>query len=94
MFVTIQSCIWTICLFYLIETCFEIFQCHPREKIWNKLLSGGHCYDDTAGFKITGVFNSISDLALLLLPMPALWKLQMPLGKKILTMGVFAMGIL
>ncbi|SLM39433.1 hypothetical protein LPUS_09967 [Lasallia pustulata] len=94
MFVAIQSCIWTIFLFYLIETFFEIFQCSPREKIWNKLLTGGHCNNSSAGFKVTGVFNSISDFALLSIPMPALWKLQMPLKRKLLTMGVFAVGVL
>ena len=94
MFVTIQSCIWITFLFYLIETFFEIFQCSPREKIWNKLLTGGHCNNSSAGFKVTGVFNSISDFALLSIPMPALWKLQMPLKRKLLTMGVFAVGVL
>ena len=94
MFVAIQSSIWAIFLFYLIETFFEIFQCSPREKIWNKLLTGGHCFNSAAGFKATGVFNSISDFALLFIPMPPLWKLQMPLKRKILTMGVFAVGVL
>ena len=94
MFVAIQSCIWTIFLFYLIETFLEIFQCTPREKIWNKLLTGGHCLTTSAGFKASGIFNSFSDFALLSIPMPPLWKSQMPLREKLLTMGIFAMGIL
>ena len=94
MFVVIQSCIWIIFLFYLIESFFQIFLCSPQEKIWNHLLTEGHCYDSRAEFKVAGVFNSISDFALLMIPMPALWRLQLPLKRKLLTVGVFAIGVL
>ena len=94
MFAAIQFWIWTIVLFYLIDTFREIFKCSPREKIWNKLLSGGHCLDSDAGFRASGIFNVISDFALLSIPMAALWRLQVPFKKKLLTMGIFAMGVL
>lgn len=94
MFVAIQSCIWSIVLFYLAETFFEIFECSPREKIWNKLLTGGHCFKWAEGFEATGIFNSLSDFTLLFIPMPSLWKSQMPLKRKLLTMGIFGVGVL
>ena len=94
MFAVIQVSIWTILLFYLVETFFAIFQCSPREKTENKLLTEGRCSENNTAFKTTGVFNSISDFALLSIPMAGLWNMQMPLRKKLMTMGIFAMGIL
>ena len=94
MFVAIQFCVGTNFLFYLIETFLEIFECNPREKIWNKLLTGGHCLTKSADFKASGIFNSVSDFVLLSIPMPPLWKSQMPLKRKVLTMGIFGMGVL
>ena len=92
--VTIQLSIWSIVIFYLVQTFFTIFQCNPRQKIWNKLITTGHCYDIYAMDKATGVFNVISDFVILVLPMSSIWRLQMALRKKLLISGVFAVGFL
>lgn len=42
---------------------------------------------------LMGVGNSLIDLILLLLPLPVIWKLQMPLGRKTKTSAVFLIGI-
>ena len=68
--------------------------CNPREKLWNPLITDGHCFNSGTDFESSGIFNVISDFAILILPMPCLWKLQMPLRKKLLVMGVFATGFL
>ncbi|KAL8832272.1 MAG: hypothetical protein Q9191_000371 [Dirinaria sp. TL-2023a] len=41
----------------------------------------------------TGVFSVISDFAILVLPLQSIWKLRMPLRKKLLISMVFATGI-
>ena len=94
LFLAIHACIWSLTLFYVIDTFFLIFICTPREKIWNPLMKGGHCFDGSASYKASGVFNVLSDFAILIVPMPTLWNLQMSLKKKLLTMGVFATGLL
>lgn len=94
LFVGVQACIGGIFTFYLVDTAFEIAMCSPRGKIWNPLMTTGHCYNSNASFQATGVFNVISDFVMLFLPMPALWKLQMPTRRKILMMTVFGMGFL
>ena len=81
-------------MFYLVDTFFLIFLCTPREKIWNPLMTSGHCFEGDASYKASGVFNVLSDFAILILPMPILWNLQMSLKKKLLTTGVFATGFL
>ena len=67
--------------------------CRPREKTWNPFLPG-HCFNNNASFLATGIFNVVSDFAILILPMPALWGLHAPVRKKIMMVAVFATGFL
>ncbi|KAL6715498.1 hypothetical protein ACLMJK_006459 [Lecanora helva] len=93
MFIAIQVCIWACLIFYAVSVAFEVAMCSPRQKIWNPLLPG-HCFDNNATVLATGLFNVISDLAILLLPMPILWRLQIPLRDKLMTVAVFGTGSL
>lgn len=93
-FVAIRICAWSIFIFYLAVMLFTVFQCNPREKIWNKLETTGYCYNSGAIYKASGIFNVLSDFAILILPMPLVWRLQMSLRKKLMTTGVFAIGFL
>ena len=93
-FIAIQLCIWSIVLFYSVEMFFSIFECNPRENIWNKLATTGSCYSINGINEASGVFNVVSDFAILVLPMPVIRKLQMTLKRKLLTLGVFAIGFL
>lgn len=87
--------ITTVCaLFYTADTLATIFACTPREKIWNKLYSGGHCINYHAVVISTGFFNIFSDVAILLLPVRSVWKLRIPTRKKIGISFLFATGIL
>lgn len=42
----------------------------------------------------TGVVNLVSDLYLILIPLPAVWSLQMPLQKKISVSAMFLTGLM
>lgn len=92
LFMTIHTLIWTIFLFYLVVTVFQIAMCSPRERIWNKLVTEGHCFNEDVTFRSIGVFNVISDLAILIVPMVPIWKLQLPLKRKMLIIAIFATG--
>ena len=94
LFVAIQVCTWSIFSFSVINLFLAIFMCNPREKLWNPLITNGHCFNVNNVYEGSGVLNAISDFAVLILPMPCLWKLQMPLRQKLLVMGVFATGSL
>ena len=94
LYVGVHVCIWTNLIFYLVETVFHIVTCTPRERIWNPLITTGHCFNIDADYQASGVFNVISDLAILILPMPCVWRLRMPLKKKILMTTIFATGVL
>ena len=86
--------IWGNLIFYIVLVIFEIDLCTPREKLWNPLMQGGHCFSFNAINQASGVFNVISDFVILILPMPCVWKLRMPQKKKILMTAIFATGFL
>ncbi|KAK8926688.1 hypothetical protein VCV18_003149 [Metarhizium anisopliae] len=69
------------------------FQCIPRDKIWNPEVAG-KCIDNSAGVLSAGLINLLLDLGILVVPVWAIWHLQMPLKRKIGAMSVFAIGIL
>lgn len=93
-YVGAHICIWSSFVLYLVETVFEIDLCTPREKICNPLLETGHCFDIYAPFQSTGIFNVISDFAILILPMPSVWKLQMSFKNKVIMTAIFGTGFL
>ena len=93
-FYLVQLLIWSNILWYIINVFMLIFQCSPRAKTWNPLLPG-HCFTTfyTINF-IAAVINVISDIAMLLLPILWVWKLQMAWKRKIGISLVFASGVL
>ncbi|KAJ5397854.1 hypothetical protein N7509_005967 [Penicillium cosmopolitanum] len=67
--------------------------CVPVAKFWNHDLPG-HCLNFEAVWFFNASMNILTDVILLVLPMPLLVKLQLPRTQKIALMGVFAIGIL
>jgi hypothetical protein len=67
--------------------------CSPQERVWNKLITTGHCFDWQAKYMATGIFNVISDFEILILFMIVIWKLQTPFKKKIMMIAIFATGV-
>lgn len=94
LFVAIQIVIWSNFLFYFTDFVFEIAACTPREKIWNKLITTGRCHNTHAMYMASGVFNVLSDFAILILPIVPIWNLRLPLKKKILMIAIFSTGLL
>lgn len=93
LYVAIQTLIRSNFLFYFVDTIIEIVMCTPREKIWNLLMTTGHCFNANAAYMATGVFNVVSDFSIPILPMVPIWKLQMPLRRKLMIMAIFAAGV-
>ena len=48
----------------------------------------------TAAWTTVGAIDVLLDVAILLLPMPMLWKLQMPIWKRLGIASVFAIGLM
>lgn len=67
--------------------------CQPISKNWNK-LEPGHCGNTFAVEIVSGAINLILDWLLILMPMPIVWRLQMPTKKKITVTSIFSLGIM
>ncbi|KAL8819728.1 MAG: hypothetical protein Q9223_001916 [Gallowayella weberi] len=92
LFVSIHVLMWCNVMFYIFHVIFMTIMCLPREKIWNKLEPEGHCFNTYAASIASGIFNVLSDFAILILPMVPISKLQLPMRKKIMMLAVFGTG--
>ncbi|KAL8803404.1 MAG: hypothetical protein Q9182_003202 [Xanthomendoza sp. 2 TL-2023] len=93
MFYAIHLLIWCNLIFYLSKFIGLLAICVPRRKLWQPWTEG-HCGDPNTWFIASGLFNVISDFAILVLPLRCIWKLQIPTRKKIMIALVFATGFL
>ncbi|KAJ2998003.1 hypothetical protein NUW58_g456 [Xylaria curta] len=83
--------IWTNLLFYTASALLFILACIPRAKISDPSLPG-NCIDVHARIIGTSAINVASDFAILVTPIAAIWRLQMPAKKKIGVTAVFGVG--
>lgn len=68
--------------------------CQPFAFTWDQSIPGGHCGNQVLSYQITGALNLVTDLMVLTMPMPYLWKLEMRVSQKVPLMAVFAVGLL
>ncbi|KAL2856462.1 hypothetical protein BJY01DRAFT_263514 [Aspergillus pseudoustus] len=67
--------------------------CRPFAMNWDPTIRGGKCGDQVASFTATGVINLLTDVVVLVLPMPSLYRLQMATYKKVTLIAVFGLGL-
>lgn len=90
--IAIVTLIVVIFGFYSITTMVKIFECSPRDKIWNSALPG-KCVEVKWILNISGGFNTVTDYLILLLPIQAVRRLQMDRLKKVLVVLAFTFGL-
>ncbi|PSN64774.1 putative integral membrane protein [Corynespora cassiicola Philippines] len=90
--ISIITLIIAMALFYGITTFLKIFQCYPRQKIWNNSVHG-KCIEMSWILNMSGGFNTVTDYMILLLPIHAVKKLQMDQLKKIFVVLAFTFGL-
>lgn len=78
-------------MFYVALTIVKIFECNPRARIWDKSVEGT-CINIPSLLNTSGLFNTISDLLILLVPLKAVWALNMKTKKKLGVIAVFSVG--
>jgi hypothetical protein len=80
--------LWVICITFLF-----IFICVPVQKLWYPQLPG-HCINQVGTWIANAVSTISTDLAILILPLPQVWKLQLRRAEKIVLTGAFGLGFL
>ncbi|KAF2468387.1 uncharacterized protein BDR25DRAFT_205126, partial [Lindgomyces ingoldianus] len=69
----------------------DIFQCTPVDSIWGASLKK-HCIKYPMLIKICGIINILTDVAILALPIPSLWRLNLSAARKRLLLLMFLIG--
>ena len=81
------------CTYWVIAILFAFLNCRPFSYTWDRAKrSKGHCIDDQGGTLGFGIVNLILDIAVIILPLPHLYTLQLILPKRIGLMFIFALG--
>ena len=80
-------------VYYLTTIIVKIWECTPRAKIWDKSIEGT-CIDVAALLDADGVFNTLSDIFIMVVPVKALWKLQMKTSRKVGISLLFTVGLM
>lgn len=89
-----QALRWSNTLFYLGLMFAVIFPCGPREAIWN-LQTQQQCNLNLEKlFLLSGAFNIVWDTAALMYPLYAIWKLQIPMKRKLGVYAVFTTAVM
>ncbi|KAH6604495.1 putative PTH11-type G-protein coupled receptor protein [Trichoderma cornu-damae] len=77
---------WVICITFLF-----IFICVPVQKLWYPEIPG-HCINQVGTWIANASSTIITDLAILILPIPQIWKLQLRKTEKIGLTFAFGLG--
>lgn len=91
---SIHGLIWGNLIFYCSAWLATLLECIPTAKIWEPERKDGRCININVAYTATGAINVVSDLLILLLPMLAIWRLQMAAKRKLGIAAVFATGLL
>lgn len=79
------------CCFYFAFFIVPLAQCQPRDKIWNP-EKPGKCVNIVQLYLASSIFNLLSDLAMLSVPIYLIWRLQMSLRRKVGVTMIFCTG--
>ena len=69
-----------------------IFQCSPVPAAWDKTIPGQRCFNLEHYVIGTNVPNILADAAIIALPIPLIWKLQLSRMRKIGLVLVFLLA--
>jgi len=78
-------------LFYFATSMVKIWECTPREKVWNKSVPGT-CVNVSALLNTSGLFNTITDVIILLIAVKSVWSLHIDPHRKVGIIAVFTVG--
>ena len=92
---TMKRVLWSVgvlvVLWCFTATMTNLMQCVPIEKSWEPEIPGT-CITNLTWWLPFGISSALIDLILLVIPLPCLWRLQMPLKQKALLTFVFISG--
>ena len=97
MFWTCHMLIWLNFIYYTIYVFLAIFYCNPVRRGWSQRVYPpikGSCLDLHAAYIAGAVINTVSDLSIVILPQPVIWRLQLSSKKKLGLCLIFLIGLM
>lgn len=87
----IISVFWTMAWIFI-----TIFQCKPVQYFWEEVTfdAESRCLDPITVIEAQVVTDILLDFAILVLPIPVIWKLHLPLRQRLSLLGLFLLGLL
>jgi hypothetical protein len=71
-----------------------LFICRPFAFNWDPTIPGGKCGNQNAGYASVGVVDIVTDLVIMILPIPMVLNLHLPTANKIGLCSIFGFGLL
>ncbi|KAI9844431.1 MAG: hypothetical protein M1838_002189 [Thelocarpon superellum] len=88
----VRGMIFVIVGFAVASVVAMLASCTPLDKVWDLEVTWGHCTDRAKQSLASGSMNIITDVLLIILPLPVVWRLRLPLKQKLALVGVFMIG--
>lgn len=79
-----------ICYSLVLVFC-VIFQCKPIRGVWDPMIDA-KCINLSNIILLTSSLNVFTDVSTLCLPLPLLWRLNLPKERKVQLTGIFLLG--
>ncbi|KAL1867792.1 hypothetical protein Plec18167_008538 [Paecilomyces lecythidis] len=86
----VMTIVWMWAISVVLET---LLLCRPLAYNWDTTIDGV-CGERNATFVAAGTLNLVTDLMVMALPIPHIWKLKLSVAKKLALCLVFCMGLL
>lgn len=100
LFATKQFCIaaytimFVVCLWCIEQVLASLLICKPISYNWQFKTQQGTCGNTMANCIAGAAINVFTDLVILLLPMPIIWRLQIPTRSKLSLSFIFGLGFM
>ena len=70
------------------------FLCVPLQAVWDPRIKGKCFQHQLVMWYVNAIVHIVIDFAIIVMPLPIVWKLQLPLAQKLLLSGIFGLGFL
>ena len=82
----------TFLALFLLSNWFAVaLQCQPIHSFWQPEVPH-HCFDQVTYYIAQGCLNFVSDVFVVLMPIPVLWNLHLPTPRRVGLVVVFLLG--
>ena len=88
--------IWATIVFVSVRALYgvlwNLLSCRPLAKAWDRTIKHGHCLDPAANTLIGYTINAVTDLLVLLIPVPLVASLQLGGRQKLALLAILMIG--